>query len=138
MQGLERHRRAMFQHDGALTGGQQRLACSFERLGRLTAVTVLVSQEVDEALAAFRMRRNVGVLVLGVITLSAIGFSVALARSQRATRRSQAELAALSDAFPLGLFRTDTSGATTYANDAYFQMFGLPREAHGLGLERNP
>ncbi len=121
----------MFQHDGALTGGQPRLA-SFERLGRYR-VTVLVSQEVDEALAAFRWRRNVGVLVLGLITLAAAGFSVALARSQRATRRSQAEFSALSAAFPLGLFRTDTTGATTYGNDAYFQTLGLPRERMAWG-----
>ncbi len=121
----------VFQHDGALTGGQQRLA-SYERLGRYR-VTVLVSQEVDEALAAFRMRRNLGVLVLSLITLSAAGFSVALARSQRATRRSQAEFAAVSDAFPLGLFRTDTTGATTYANDAYFQKLDLPRERMAWG-----
>lgn len=121
----------VFQHDGTLTGGHPRLA-SFERLGRYR-VTVLVSQEVDEALAAFRMRRNVGMAVLGLITLSAAGFSVALTRSQRATRRSQAELAAVSDAFPLGLFRTDITGATTYANDAYFQKFGLPRERMAWG-----
>ena len=121
----------VFQHDGTLTGGQPRLA-SFERLGRYR-VTVLVSQEVDEALAAFRLRRNVGLLVLTLITLAAAGFSVALARSQRATRRSQAEFAALSDAFPLGLFRTDTSGATTYGNDAYFQKMGLPRDRLAWG-----
>lgn len=121
----------MFQHDGALTGGQPRLV-SFERLGRYR-VTVLVSQEVDEALAAFYVRRNLGLGVLSLITLTAIGFSVALSRSQRATRRSQAEFAALSDAFPLGLFRTDTHGETTYANDAYFQKFGLPRERMAWG-----
>ncbi len=121
----------MFQHDGALTGGQQRLA-SFERLGRYR-VTVLVSQEVDEARAAFHLRRNLGVLVLGLITLAAAGFSVSLARSQRATRRSQAEVAALSAAFPLGLFRTDTTGAITYANDAYFQKLGLPPERMAWG-----
>ncbi len=121
----------MFEHNGAITGGQPRLA-SFERLGRYR-VTVLVSQEVDEALAAFHIRRNVGLGVLSLITLSAISFSVALSRSQRATRRGQAEFAALSDAFPLGLFRTDTSGETTYANDAYFQKFGLPRERMAWG-----
>jgi len=121
----------MFQHDGALTGGQPRLA-SFERLPRYR-ITVLVSQEVDEALAAFRLRRNLGVLVLSLITLAAVGFSVALARSQRATRRSQAELTALSDAFPLGLFRTDTTGITTYANEAYFQKLSLPRERMAWG-----
>lgn len=121
----------MLQHDGTLTDGPPRMA-SFERLERYR-VTVMVSQGVDEALAAFYLRRNLGLGVLSLITLAAISFSVALSRSQRATRRSQAEFAALSDAFPLGLFRTDTSGETTYANNAYFQLFGLPRERMAWG-----
>ncbi|MBC7957432.1 MAG: diguanylate cyclase [Cytophagales bacterium] len=123
--------RGTFQHDGALTGGQPRLA-SYERLGRYS-VTVLVSQEVDEVMAAFRYRRNVGFVVLALLTLLAFAISVLLARSQRATRRSQAEFTALSAAFPLGLFRTDTRGETTYANDAYFQKTGLPRERMAWG-----
>lgn len=120
-----------FTDDGALTGGQPRLV-SFEHVDRYP-VTVLVSQDVDEVMAAFRNRRNLGVLVLALITVAAFGFSVLLARSQRATRRSQAELSALDAAFPLGLFRTDTSGKTTYANEAYFQKLGLLRERMAWG-----
>ncbi|HEY0818345.1 MAG TPA: diguanylate cyclase, partial [Rhizobacter sp.] len=46
---------------------------------------------------------------------------------------SRAQFDAVSNAFPLGLFMTDTRGETTYANDAYFQKFGLPRERMAWG-----
>ncbi|MET0334039.1 MAG: diguanylate cyclase, partial [Rhizobacter sp.] len=48
-------------------------------------------------------------------------------------RHSQAQFDAVSNAFPLGLFMTDTYGETTYANDAYFQKFGLPRDRMAWG-----
>ncbi len=115
--------RGVFEHDGSLTGGQRRLG-TFERLGSYP-VTVLVSQNRDEVLGAFTARRNLGIGVLGALTLAAAVFSVLLARSQRATRQSQAQFAAVSNAFPLGLFMSDTQGRTTYANEAYFQKVGI-------------
>ncbi len=115
----------------AYGAGDHRLG-TFERLGQYP-VTVLVSQERDELLAAFYARRNVGIGVLLILTVAGIVFSWSLARSQRATRHSQAQFDAVSDAFPLGLFMTDNAGETTYANDAYFQKFGLPRERMAWG-----
>ncbi|MBX3627733.1 MAG: diguanylate cyclase [Rhizobacter sp.] len=120
-----------FEHDGSLTGGQPRLA-TFERLVDYP-VTVLVSQERDELLAAFYTRRNLGIGVLVLLTVGGAVFSWVLARTQRAARHSQAQFDAVSNAFPLGLFMTDTRGETTYANDAYFQKFGLPRERMAWG-----
>jgi diguanylate cyclase (GGDEF)-like protein/PAS domain S-box-containing protein len=43
-------------------------------------------------------------------------------------RNQRAELTAVTDASPLGLFRCDTEGRITYANDAYLAIHGLPRE----------
>lgn len=120
-----------FEHDGKMTGGQPRLV-TYERLSDYP-VTVLVSQERDELLAAFHARRNLGIGVLTLITLGGLVFSHLLARSQRRTRHSQAQFDAVSNAFPLGLFMTDTRGETTYANEAYFQKFGLPRERMAWG-----
>jgi diguanylate cyclase (GGDEF)-like protein/PAS domain S-box-containing protein len=74
--------------------------------------------------------------VIGALVILTLGGAVAcwaLARSQRATRHSQAQFEAVSNAFPLGLFMTDTRGETTYANDAYFKALGLPRERMAWG-----
>lgn len=121
-----------FSYDGSLSDQKSDRMVSFERLGRYP-VTVLVSQGVNQTLATFYTRRNILLVALSVITLVAFGFSVLLARSQRATRQSQAEFAALSASFPLGLFRADKHGEVTYANDAYFQQLGLPRERLAWG-----
>src|ERR1019366_6546587 len=43
-------------------------------------------------------------------------------------RTQQAELAAVSDASPLGLFHIDQDGACTYVNHTYEEMSGLTRE----------
>ena len=43
-------------------------------------------------------------------------------------RNQRAELTAVTDASPLGLFRCDTEGRITYANDAYLAIHGLSRE----------
>ncbi|HEX3141406.1 MAG TPA: hypothetical protein VHQ87_15195, partial [Rhizobacter sp.] len=110
-----------FSYDGTLTNGISDRVASYERLGNYP-VTVLVSQGLDETLATFHARRRMLIAGLAGVTLFALGFSVLLARSQRATRRSQAEFEALSQAFPLGIFRADMDGTTTYANDAYFQQ----------------
>jgi diguanylate cyclase (GGDEF)-like protein/PAS domain S-box-containing protein len=120
-----------FEHDGALTGGQRRLA-TFERLAPYP-VTVLASQERDEILAAFHARRNLGIGVLLALTALGAVFSWLLAHSQKATRHSQAQFDAVSNAFPLGLFMTNTYGETTYANDAYFQKLGLERDKMAWG-----
>lgn len=120
-----------FEIETAYGHGHARVG-TFERLGRYP-VTVLVSQERDELLAAFHERRNLGIGVLCLITAAAVVFSWSLARAQRAARHSQAQFDAVSNAFPLGLFMTDTRGETTYANDAYFQKFGLPRERMAWG-----
>ncbi|MBX3619237.1 MAG: diguanylate cyclase [Rhizobacter sp.] len=121
----------MFRHDGALTGGQPRMA-TYERLVPYP-VSVVVSQEYDEILAAFHQRLKVGIAVLLLLTVGSVFFSVLLARSQRATRRSQAQFDALSNAFPLGLFLTDTHGVTTHANDTYLQKFGVAPEQLAWG-----
>ena len=121
----------MFLYGGAGSEGVERTV-SYERLGRYP-VTVFVSQGLDETMATFRARRKTLLAALSAITVFALLFSIVLERSQRATRRSQAEFAAVSAAFPLGLFRTDEKGATTYANDAYFEKLGLPRERMAWG-----
>ncbi|MBL0730384.1 diguanylate cyclase domain-containing protein [Piscinibacter sp. HJYY11] len=120
-----------FETSAAYGVGDRRLA-TFERLGQYP-VTVLVSQERDELLAAFHARRNLGIGILTLLTLAGIVFSWSLARSQRSARHSRAQFDAVSNAFPLGLFMTDTLGETTYANDAYFQKSGLPRERMAWG-----
>ena len=121
----------MFSYGGTGNEGQERTV-SYERLDRYP-VTVFVSQAVDETMAAFHARRRALLTALSVITVLAFLFSFVLARSQRAARRSQAEFAAVSAAFPLGLFRTDKNGETTYANDAYFEKLGLPPERMAWG-----
>lgn len=45
-----------------------------------------------------------------------------------ALRTQQAELAAVNDASPLGLFRTGPDGACTYVNRTYEEMSGITRE----------
>jgi diguanylate cyclase (GGDEF)-like protein/PAS domain S-box-containing protein len=122
----------VFAYDGALAADAIERMVSYERLGNYP-VTVLVSQGVNTTMATFHARRRVLIAGLIGVTLFALAFSVLLARSQRAARRSQAELAALSDAFPLGIFRTDMSGETIYANDAYFDKLGLTRERLAWG-----
>ncbi len=49
-------------------------------------------------------------------------------KQELALRTQQAELAAVNDASPLGLFRTDPDGACTYVNRTYEEMSGLTRE----------
>ncbi|HET7792102.1 MAG TPA: diguanylate cyclase [Rhizobacter sp.] len=120
-----------FVYDGSLTDGTPRVVC-YERLGDYP-VTVLSSQGVNETLATFHARRRVLVGGLIAVTLFALVASVLLVRSRSATRRSQAELATLSNAFPLGIFRTDLQGETTYANEAYFQKLGLTRDRMAWG-----
>ncbi|MGY4830134.1 diguanylate cyclase domain-containing protein [Sphaerotilaceae bacterium SBD11-9] len=121
----------MFAYDGSLTDGTARVVC-YERLGDYP-VTVLSSQGVNETLATFHARRRVLIGGLIAVTLFALVVSVLLVRSRSATRRSQAEFAALSNAFPLGIFRTDMHGETIYANDAYFQKMGLTRDRMAWG-----
>jgi len=43
-------------------------------------------------------------------------------------RDQRLELAAVTDASPLGLFRCDSTGRMTYVNDAYLQIHGLARQ----------
>jgi len=124
--------RGSFSYDGSLTDGPADRFVSYERLGRYP-VTVFVSQGFNETMANFHSRRRLLLTVMGFISVFAFAFSVMLMRSQHATRRGQAEFAALGEAFPLGLFRTDTQGKTTYANDAYFQKLGLPRDQMAWG-----
>ncbi|ANH76333.1 diguanylate cyclase domain protein [Ralstonia insidiosa] len=42
--------------------------------------------------------------------------------------RQRAELEAVNDASPMGLFRTDAAGRTVYANEAYRQLLGATHE----------
>ena len=52
----------------------------------------------------------------------------------RDLKRKQAELVAVNDASPLGMFRTDAQGLCTYINKKYEVITGVPpREAYGLG-----
>ena len=48
-------------------------------------------------------------------------------------RNQRLELAAVTDASPLGLFRCDTEGRMTYVNDAYLEIHGLAREQAAEG-----
>jgi len=48
-------------------------------------------------------------------------------------RNQRLELAAVTDASPLGLFRCDTEGRMTYVNDAYLAIHGLAREQAAEG-----
>ncbi len=45
----------------------------------------------------------------------------------------QAELAAVTEASPLGFFRTDANGLITYANEAYLGLHGLARDEIAQG-----
>ena len=48
-------------------------------------------------------------------------------------REQRSELAAVLDASPLGLFRSDAEGRIVYVNDAYLQIHGLRREDTATG-----
>ena len=48
-------------------------------------------------------------------------------------RARRAEIAAVADASPLGIFRSDARGYLTYVNDAYLQIHGLAREQSADG-----
>jgi PAS domain S-box-containing protein len=46
-----------------------------------------------------------------------------------ALEASEQKLSALSDAYPIGVYHCDSSGARTYANESWQKIFGLTREA---------
>jgi diguanylate cyclase (GGDEF)-like protein/PAS domain S-box-containing protein len=48
-------------------------------------------------------------------------------------RARRAEIAAVADASPLGIFRSDARGYLTYVNDAYLQIHGVAREQSADG-----
>ena len=48
-------------------------------------------------------------------------------------REQRVQMAAVTDASPLGLFRSDADGRLTYVNDAYLDIHGLGREAAAEG-----
>ncbi|RQP24923.1 PAS domain S-box protein [Piscinibacter terrae] len=90
-------------------------------------VTLSVTQGYDEALSTYFERRR---LVIGsclAITAAALLALWMFSKAQRLARLRQAELAAVSDESPLGMFRTDREGALVYVNDAYLRIHGLER-----------
>jgi diguanylate cyclase (GGDEF)-like protein/PAS domain S-box-containing protein len=48
-------------------------------------------------------------------------------------REQRVQMAAVTDASPIGLFRTDADGRMTYVNDAYLAIHGFGREAAAEG-----
>ena len=51
-------------------------------------------------------------------------------------RNQRAELATITDASPMGLFRCDTMGQMVYVNDAYLEIHRLARADADSGLAR--
>jgi diguanylate cyclase (GGDEF)-like protein/PAS domain S-box-containing protein len=79
--------------------------------------------------AVDRLPRGRGVLELPPLAHDEIGdlgaaFAAALARNEQA----QAEMRAVHEASPVGLFHCDLDGKVTYANDAYLRIQGIPAD----------
>ena len=72
--------------------------------------------------------RRVAAAIAAAISLAVIALTSVLLHAQHRARTRQAELAAVSDASPIGMFRAGTDGLMTYVNDAYLRIQGL--EAH--------
>jgi len=120
-----------FISDGQLTDGAHRLM-TFRRVHDYP-VTMVVAQGYDDALATYYWRRTAVVAVCTVITALALLAMAVLARAQLQARIRQAELAAVSDESPLGMFRAGLDGRLTYVNDAYLRIHGQAREEAAEG-----
>ena len=116
-------RQGFFETDGRSTDGIQRLG-AYRRLDGFNVV-MLVSQGQNASLAGYLKQRRLALLLSTIISAMALGTTFVLSRLQRATRLRDAALLAASNASPLGLFRCDTTGRATYANEAYYRLFGL-------------
>ncbi len=115
-----------FDTNGGVTDGVARIV-SYMRAGELPLIA-LVGEGRDDALATYRERRRVVIGICAAISLFALLFAALLTRSQRSMRAGRAELAAVSDASPLGLFRSDRDGRVVYANEAYLRINGLQHD----------
>ncbi|HJW12627.1 MAG TPA: PAS domain S-box protein, partial [Albitalea sp.] len=112
-------------YDGALTDRVRRLV----NLGKVHEypVTLIVTQGVDQALATYYERRPILIAVCAAFTVLALVALAWLARVQRQHRTRQAELAAVSNDSPLGMFRSTPDGRLSYVNAAYLRIHGLAR-----------
>ncbi len=112
--------------DGGNTDGVRRLTTFRKLPGH--PVTLIVTQGYDEALATYYERRRLVIAMCAVFTVLAFVALAVLARVQRQNRTRQAELAAVSDDSPLGMFRAGPDGRLTYVNAAFLRIHGLSRE----------
>ncbi len=103
--------------------GQLRLR-AFRRLPNYP-VSVFVTQGYDDAMASYYERRRVAASIAAAISLAVIALTGVLLHAQQRARTRQAELAAVSDASPIGMFRAGPDGRMTYVNDAYLRIQGL-------------
>jgi diguanylate cyclase (GGDEF)-like protein/PAS domain S-box-containing protein len=93
-------------------------------------VSVFVTQGYDDAMAVYHDRRRVILSICAAITAAVLALTAVLLRAQRRAQMRQAELAAVSDESPLGMFRAGLDGRMTYVNEAYLRIQGLrPEEA---------
>ena len=124
-------RAGTFSSNGQFTDGRDRIG-AYQSLPAFGLKVVVSVAEEDSLAAHFRERRFL-LMLIGIVSLSALGAALALARSQRRALLHDAELLAASDAAPMGLFRCDLNGRVTYANETYLQLHGLRREDQAWG-----
>ncbi|WIT13936.1 diguanylate cyclase [Paucibacter sediminis] len=115
-------------------GAQRRL--SAERL-RHAPVSVLLSQDLMGAMQYFNRLALSALLAGGLLSGLALAWARRLGRvlndidrTRAAHRELAAELVAVQDAAPLGLFRCDLHGQIVYVNDTWRQIHGLPAPSH--------
>lgn len=72
--------------------------------------------------------RNAPPLELPVASAEIEAVSTAFHKLMSEVTRQRAELEAVNDASPLGLFRTDTAGRTIYTNEAYRRLLGATHD----------
>jgi diguanylate cyclase (GGDEF)-like protein/PAS domain S-box-containing protein len=88
-------------------------------------VSMVVTQGYDDAMESYYERRSLAAVIAAGISLAIVALTSVLLHAQRRARTRQAELAAVSDASPIGMFRAATDGRMTYVNEAYLRIQGL-------------
>ena len=112
--------------DGRLVDGEPRLI-AFQRLDGLPLLA-LASQSLAAVLAPYQERRRWVLLISAVFSAVALAITWKLGEARRRARLHAAELQAIAQASPLGLFRTDAQGEIVQANDTYLRLHGLTRD----------
>lgn len=112
-------------YSGSATDGVRRLV-AFRRVSNFP-VSALVTQAVDDALTTYHERRRLVIGLCALLTTLIAALAWVLARARRSDRVRQAQLAAVSDEAPIGMFRAGPDGQLTYVNEAYLRIHQMAR-----------